>query len=421
MSKRHILLAVVGLMMWSTASAWSQGVTPLIGENYFSNDHQYFAPAVWEDLGRNRKANTGWFATISRMRTYMDRQEESTRLVGPDGGDWTWGYSVDVGYMTEDDHGWLFAGFDIQPSGDGISLFRQPQLNRVNETINEGLEDADSPPSFADLLPVIGQNNQFTNQRDFDQIKSFNTTKVTSIEGMKTWRMPAFHNRGVFEPMMGLRYMKIRDLTSDDQYLRYTEDEFFGGRNTIQQEPPIVINNPDGSVTVYPQGVNVLPGQIVSQTPALLLDEDQLIEQLVFDDAYFLNHLVLAQIGFRVQVPAGRWMLNHELKAFCGNNWQEFERIIDIWSLRYDGNTDDDMVINDEVRRVRPGSANLTEFVFGSEARATAAYHVTRDLKMNLGVQHTYVAQGIGRGNRFVVNDQAFGHLSVIFGVQYNR
>ncbi|MCA9178516.1 MAG: hypothetical protein KDB14_28845 [Planctomycetales bacterium] len=407
MSKRQVLLAVGLLMCCSTA--WSQdgGVTPLIGEYYFSNDHQYFAPAVWEDLGRNRKANTGWYGAISRMRVYVSRQGDETRIVGPDGGDWAWGNRVDLGYMTEADHGWAFSAYDIDPSGSGIELIRRPQLNRVNEDELDILEDP-TTVAFADLLPLLDRNNQFTNTRDFDEINSFNTTKITNFEAMKSFRMPALHNGGVFEPMVGLRYMKLRDLTSDDKYLRFTLAEFNGGRDDAQPFPP----------NAFPG--QVLPGQTFSSTPALVLDPDQIIEQLVLDDAFYLNNLFLAQVGFRLSVPHGRWKLNHELRAFCGQNWQQFTRIADTISILYDGVGDNSQIIQDELRRNRL-DGNHTEFVFGSEARAEAAYHMTRDLMMNVGVQYTYLAQGIGRGNLLQRNEQDFSHLSVIFGVVYNH
>lgn len=407
MSNRHLLLAVT-LVAAHAAAALAQngGATALVAPHHFSNDHQYFAPAVWEDLGQNRKPNTGWFAQLSRMRVLTGRQTDGTRLVGPDGADWSWGYRADVGFMTEANHGWAFSAMDINNSGDGFSLFRRPQLNRLNEDELALLEDPETEVTLEDLLPPIGLNNQFTNTRAFDQITTFNSSKLTSFEGMKSWRFPAFHRGGYIEPMVGMRYVKLRDMTSDDKYLRFTEDEFNGGRDNV-----IVGSFPN---------VSVNPGPVSSFTPALVLDPDQLIEQLVYDDAYWLNHMVLAQIGFRMKVPQGRFTLNHEAKAFCGQNWQEYSRIVDTYSLLYDGVGDGSEIIQDEVRRNRL-DGNDSEFVFGAEARAEAAYHLTRDVMLNAGVQYTYLAQGVGRGNDIFQNEQDFGQFSFIFGFVYNR
>ena len=410
MSKRHLLLAVT-LMTLPVVTAMAQegGATALIGAHHFSNDHQYFAPAVWEDLGRHRRANTGWFAQLSRMQVLTGRQNDSTRLVGPDGSDWSTGYRVDVGYMTDANHGWVFSGQDIN-AADGYELVRRPQLNRINEDeldiLEDLLDDPTSDVTLTDLLPLVDRNNEFSFVRHFDEINSYNTTKLTSYEGMKSWRMPAFANGGYIQPMVGMRYMKVRDMTTDDKYLRHNPLEFFGGRDTVN-----LIPLPGGTLT---------PGQVMSVTPATLLDPLQLIEQLIYDDAYWLNHMVLAQVGFRMQVPHGRWTLNHELKAYCGQNWQQFSRVIDTYSILYDGNTDNSMIVQDELRRNRQ-DGNDTEFVFGTEARMEAAYHMTRDIMFNAGVQYNYMAQGVARGNQLLKNEQDFGQLSFIFGFVYNR
>lgn len=381
MSKRHLSL----LMMFATllglgaSAARAQQYTPFIEPNHFDNDHQYFAPAYWEDLGRVREANTGWFLDLHRMYVYMERPDPDTRLVGPGGGDWTWGNRFDVGYMTEANHGWLWSAYDINSPNAQITT-RFEQINRVNEDFLDFIED----PTADDLelqLPVLDRNNPLTNARDFDADTTLNSAKLTNIEMMKVWRMRPLHNRGVLEPMLGMRYIKLRDMTLDESYLRLDEDG-------LPLDEPV--------------------------------DSDAEIEVLTFDNANFLNHLVLAQVGLRLQVPKGRWMLNHEMRAFCGPNWQEFSRSVSTLRIRYDGSgTNSEVELTDFNKQRTSGNGN--EFVFGADARAEAAFLMTRDLSLSTGVHYQYMAQGIGRGNNLFENEQDFGMLSVVFGVVYNR
>ena len=381
MSIRHLSLLLLSATMLSLIGPAARGqvYTPFIAEGRFENDHQYFAPAIWEDLGRNKTANTGWFADLNRLYVYMERPDASTRLVGYAGGDWTWGNRIDIGYMAESNHGWFWSGYDINSPG-AVDFTRFEQINRVNEDFNDFIED----PTADDLviqLPVIDRNNQFTNARDFDRHVSINTAKVTSVEMMKTWRMQPLHNRGIIEPMVGMRYVKLRDITRVDSYLRLDTDG-------LPLDEPV--------------------------------DEDAEIEVLTNDTANFLNHMVLAQVGLRLQVPQGRWNLRHEMRAFCGNNWQQFDRAANTLRIRYDGTGNNAQIDLTDFSRQR-ASGNLTEFVFGADARAEAAYHLTQDFMLNTGIQYQYIAQGVGRGNNFFSNEQDFGMLSVVFGLTYNR
>jgi hypothetical protein len=152
--------AVVGLA--TSASAGGSAVqhpqmVPFIEPDYFDPDLQFFAPADVDYFGDPAPLTTGWFFTYDRMYMGVSRPDTASR---PWDLDMTWGNRFDIGYMTEDDGGWLFSGTHV-----------------------------DGPTGEADSAKA----------------------SLTSVELNRVFRLqPTFHN-GVIEPFIGLRFAKFTD------------------------------------------------------------------------------------------------------------------------------------------------------------------------------------------------------------------
>lgn len=150
------VVVVVGIA--GTARAGDGSHTPLFIEpNYFNPDLQFFAPADLDYFGDPPDPTTGWFFTYDRMYVAVSRPENGPR---PWDMDQTWGNRFDIGYMTEDDGGWLF-----------------------------NVTHIDGPTSEAGSAKA----------------------STSSVEFNKVFRLePLFHN-GIIEPFLGMRFVKFDD------------------------------------------------------------------------------------------------------------------------------------------------------------------------------------------------------------------
>ncbi|MGY8771359.1 MAG: hypothetical protein ACKVH8_23340 [Pirellulales bacterium] len=158
------LIVTINLMAVSVSHAqldtqlpgFYQPFTDIPFEDY---DYQWFAPPITEQYGSDTiDANTGIFFEYHRLSMNVGRGETAE---GSFQGDSTHGTRIDAGWMSEEDHGWLFSAWNL----DGPA----------NEGINSG---------------------------DFN-----------SVELNKTWRLDQFHKGSYFEPMIGLRYAQFNDKT----------------------------------------------------------------------------------------------------------------------------------------------------------------------------------------------------------------
>ena len=64
---------------------------------------------------------------------------------------------------------------------------------------------------------------------------------------------------------------------------------------------------------------------------------------------------------------------------------------------------------------------NNTQFVWGGEVRAEAAYELTRDVSLRFGLEFIDLGQGIGRGNTLQFNNQDVIMTGLTFGLTVNR
>lgn len=125
------LAAVVTLVVLAN-SASAQHLTPFIPPDYFDPDLQFFAPAEVDYFDDPAPPTTGWFFTYDRMAWDVSRAENAPQ---PYELDTAWGNRFDMGFMTEDQGGWLFnlTHLDGPTGGNGAlkGALSSVELNRV--------------------------------------------------------------------------------------------------------------------------------------------------------------------------------------------------------------------------------------------------------------------------------------------------
>ena len=366
------LAAVVVVMGWA-ASANAQGVPtspgsgkfwqfqPFRDPGYFEPDFQFFAPAEVDDFGGEEKPNTGLYVTFDRTYINVTRPRDEFSFGSGNQGDFTWGNRMEAGYMTEEDKGW------------------QAVLWHVNGP-NERFANASAQVAFTSGDGTTTQN--FVLGQAFDSV---NELKMSSFELNRVWRRPQFHNGTQFEPMLGYRYMNVKD---------------FFQRQTLVEVP-----------------VTAAPDEYFA------LDTTRSI---------FENQMHGGQLGARIYRQRGHWMLSADLRFFAFGNFQSLRRIREQSFLP---NPDEGVV---DVIGPLPlpfppivpagGDVNAlqefdraSQFVFGGEVRGEASYELTRDINLRVGFVFLDLGQGIGRGNLLRLNNQAVQMAGVTFGFTVNR
>ncbi|MCA9122119.1 MAG: BBP7 family outer membrane beta-barrel protein [Planctomycetaceae bacterium] len=365
---------------------------PFVDTTAFPHDFQFFAPAEFGEFGNGAEAPTGWFATADRMHIYFSRPRDEPSHTE---GDFTWGNRFTVGYMSEEDHGWFAEFWNIS----GPNVFAVTEAERVNvlntndeiNTVSQNYVDLRSGGTVTVMdqnpgVPLSDQNNAISGDRRYFIRDSLNAANHTSLEINKSFRWKPLHYGSRIEPFFGFRYMNFQDYWEQDSYSRITDLGV-----DVGQVPPL------------------------TQDPSLLQNErfDQLTSR-------FDNHMVGGQFGARWYKVKGRWNLSSEIRAFLFSNFQ-FQRTQLHSELTFYNNTGVDEMPEGVFLNNTITSANATEFVFGGEVRAEAAYELTRDVSVRLGITFSELGRGIGRGNNINRNDQSVTMFGTTFGVDYKR
>ncbi|MBI2480221.1 MAG: BBP7 family outer membrane beta-barrel protein [Planctomycetia bacterium] len=365
---------------------------PFVDTTAFPSDFQFFAPAEFGEFGNGSEPHTGWFGTADRVYIYMTRpDDEPTHTEG----DFTWGNRFTVGYMSPENHGWFGEFWHV----DGPNVYEVTEAERVN-VLNTNDEVNTVSPDYVDLrtgatvtvttqnpgVPRSDQNNPNSGDRRYFIRDSVNAADLSSFELNKSFRWKPLHYGSHFEPFFGFRYIKYQDFWEQDAYSRITD-----------------------------LGVDV------GQVPPLTIDPTELQNER-FDQlkSTFDNHMVGGQFGARWFKVKGRWNLSGEIRAFLFSNFQFQQTILASELTFYD-----DIGVDEEPEGVflrnTTTNANSTEFVFGGEARAEAAYEVTRDIAVRVGVTFMEFGKGIGRGNNINRNDEAVTMFGTTFGIDFRR
>jgi hypothetical protein len=422
---------------------------PFIEAGYFNHDLQFFAPADDIDTyGGEPPVNYGWFGSYSRMYIGVSRPARSqfiasypmttdpvsilpTNAAAPVGFgavvitgpadvqdtsfdlmDMTWGNRWDLGYMTEDDHGWLFSYMHID--GPNVSdIVHQQRLNRLNEDDPDtaGGGGQNQPQQLVGVEPASDRNQSGPPDRErfYNVTNSLNEAKLNSLELNKVFRMAPLTHGGILEPFLGFRYVKFEDSTVRQTYI---------GANVtyLTTDPPIIID-PGTDPIVGPGGV-ILPGRAPITFPAPPGAVG--VEALLSDEFLLSNQMIGGQLGLRWYQRVSRWNLSSELRAFGMENFQHLSRSTEREYTFYDSAAQGADVTS--IRTLRTTQErNATATVIGTDIRAEAAYEITRDLKLIVGMQFLGFFSGVGRGPFIGQNSETLTMVGTTFGVEARR
>ncbi len=376
------LVAVVALVAFSP-SVFGQVYHPFAEPLEFNPDWQFFAPVDVDslmELPSRKRANTGWFGTYDRTYLWVSRPNVEQSKAD---GDFTWGNRYDLGFMTEDRSGWLFSMRHIGGPNAYQNIY-QERINRVNT--------ADSPtvqPST--VTPFLDQNDPQYHTRNYILGDSLNVAGMSNFEINKTWRREPYRYGGIIEPMLGLRYTSFEDHALNQSYQR--------SANLISVPP--------------------VPGAAPGTT--------NLVETLISNETNIQNRMVGGQLGFRYFNYYKRWTLSSELRAFGLQNFQNRSYVQRTETTEYGGVAINSAVVATDYTS---GTGNVrtsnNEFVVGFEARAEAAYQVTKYFNIRGGIDVIDFAKGIWRGANpgfGNVNDhsQDVQLAGFTFGITLNR
>lgn len=365
---------------------------PFVDTTAFPHDFQFFAPTEFGEFGGGPEPFTGWFGTADRMHIYMSRPEAEPSHTE---GDFTWGNRFTVGYMSPEDHGWFVEHWHI----DGPNHFHETEAERVNvialeDQINSTpgtivLRDGEIINEDGELnqgLPRSDQNNHRSDDRRYFIRDSVNVADLTSFELNKSFRLKKLHYGSHLEPFFGFRYIKYQDFWEQSAYSRITDLGV-----DVGQVPPL------------------------TQDPTLLQNERFDRNISTFD-----NHMVGGQFGARWYKLKGRWNLSSEIRAFMFSNFQ-FQQTIQTSELTFYDATGVDEEPEGVFLRNTFSNGNATQFVFGGEVRAQAAYAVTRDVAIRVGITFMELGKGVGRGNNINRNDENVTMFGTTFGIDVRR
>jgi hypothetical protein len=368
---------------------------PFVEPLAFDPDYQYFAPADFDTYGGYFQGNTGWFATYDRVRIWVTRPDHEMSHTD---GDFTWGNRFDVGYMTDEEHGWLFCAWNIN-GPNAVDILDQERINIYEEddqvngdpenTIDlRGGGGAGDDDEILTGVPDWDRNEPTLGFRAYRLQDTINVGDMASFELNKTVRWEPRHYGSVIEPFVGLRFVKFVDITQNDTYARFDEET--------------------GLIVVPP----------VLQDVALI--DNASIEQMNTLQHAWTNHMWGGQLGLRWFKQKARWNLSGELRAFAFLNVQQY-RLTDILETTYyDGTGAGDDVTYRFLERTNFNN-NDSEFVFGTEIRAEAAYAISRDISLRGGVSIYEFGRGIARGPIFGDNSQDLTMVGFTFGAMINR
>jgi hypothetical protein len=343
------------------------GVNPFIEPDYFRPDFQFFAPSQVDPYSGGEAPNLGFYGTYDRLYINVARPDAQNSN-SPSGlpGDFASGWRFDLGYMTPERKGWEVSAWHI----GGPNVYQstgQERINRRNEDDpSDGLDDGTGGGGGGGAAGAVLPQDK--NPRQYSIADSLNVAHFSSFELNKVWRFKEFHYGGVFEPLVGLRYMQFIDFGRADSYQRFASD--------ADDEPDLSLPNTAGPWEVY-------------QT----------------NRSQFQNSMLGGQIGFRYSKQTGHWLLSTEFRAFAMQNWQFFTVKAEQISTLYDG-TDQGAAVLRELNQVAFADTHRSELVWGGELRAEAAYEITRDINIRGGFVMMDLGKGIGRGQNPNQNTQ---------------
>lgn len=386
--KTWLAAFIAALSVSSVACAQQFG--PFIEPDSWSPDLQFFAPAEVSEYGNGEPENTGFYFTYDRMYLFVKRPDGAASMDSGHGSDPAWGNRYDMGFMTEDRVGWLVSVMDS--AGPNARFVTEiPRIPAATTNTGGGGTGGGTTTTTTQTLPQRDLNWQVT---QYQNVGSFNSVEIDRV-----WRRKEFHGGGVFEPLVGVRYIQYNDYGRNDAFQRFAED----------------------ATTFEPDFTS----------PNILGPWERLQSHYLSS----VNQMLGGQLGFRLSKTVGHWRLGSELRMMGLNNWQKYEAY-DETILRNatrgftttggSGSTTGSSIIID-TRKTNPVSNSGNEFVFGGELRMEAAYEVTRDISLRGGFMYMLLGHGVARGidpsntASTAKNSQDLYMGGVTFGLTINR
>lgn len=398
MSVRKLTARICGslVLLCGLASANAQEHLPLADPFEFDPDFRWFEPIYDMDLADmkpKKRANYGWFATYDRLNLYGSRPELENNAQDLEAGmDSGWGHRYEIGYMLPDeDKGWLFSW--VNNDVGQFQTTRKERANRINDDELGGTPTNAAPPFGFEAIPGIS-NNPGYNYRFVDEQDTENVFAFDSYELSKTWRMEPYHYGGILEPMIGVRWFRIKDVNADSTF--------------ITSNDPTQLANP----TLETQFGNA-------------------VDQLTINQAFTENEAITAQLGFRYFKFVDRFTLSSDFRVFTGANFQSSFSNTYIETTVYD--TTAPVTQGAEIDRILYSQSPRVysrddEFFLGFDVRGEVGYQLTRSIAIRSGFQLIDVARGLWRGgslNNSPVdggdNDQDLLMVGATFGITLNR
>lgn len=373
---------------------------PFIEPDTFRPDFQFFAPAdaTNYEIGADRDSPRGWFFTYDRVYINLTRPETQvpiqpiSGLVAPYAldrfafvqenpspwdGDFTWGNRLELGFVDCDDRGWDMVMWHIDGPNEDNSLNMIDRRLAI-PPLTAALDN--DPIDFHGLLPneFLG-TDVLAGDAPLLVSHSVNLAKMSGFEFNRILERQEFHNGGVFEPLIGVRYIQFRDFWRYRLYQRSDINQDVGG---------------------------------VDDT------EFYTIEQNSYE-----NNMLGGQLGMRIFKQTGHWNLSTEFRMFALQNWQFYNAEQDnyIWTDAI-GAPPPGPRSPEFVRHERIVShADNSEFVWGGELKMEAAYQLTRDINFRTGFVFLDLGRGVGRGRNLATNDQDVQMFGMTFGFTINK
>ena len=276
--------------------------------------------------------------------------------------------------MSEDNKGWLFSFRNIG-GPNTYDIVAEERIDRVN---------ANDTPLPSAVFPPSDRNDPQQQYRVYFPAQSLNVIGLTNFELNRTWRFEPYRYGGRLEPMIGFKYSTLNDTALNETY-----DREFG---------PLLT---DGS-----QAATLLQERMTSNTTRTK------------------NQMVGGQFGARYFRQFGRVTGSAELRVFGMANFQTRRYELRQYVTQYTGVGG--TVVAHLTQQSPVVYTTSDAFVFGFEARAEAAYQVTKGIHIRGGVDFLEFAQGIWRGANPGFGDVFASNQNVemagfTLGLHYNR
>jgi hypothetical protein len=389
----RVLGAIAVLALAPMAKA-QQEYLPLAEPMEFNPDWQWFAPVDVDELSQNsirKRGNYGWFVSHDRMRIWVKRPDTRTQGNNQNSannfaGDFVLGQRTDLGFVRENGSGWLVNYSKLT----NLDIYHGVATERINRLFTDdpigGTSTLGTSNGFFLGFPESDRNDPRYQARVYSVKNSLNAGRYYNLEVNKTWRRTPYRYGGVLEPLVGMKFANFTDLTQRQSYSR-SLDSFV--------------------------------------TPGTSFASHQ-VEQLQSNETTNLNRLLGGQIGARYFNNYHRWRVGAEFRTFLAANFQTSTETKNTTLTEYAGAPAIDVAVVAEQRTSVLTYETRQRTVWGFEARADAAYQMTKYLGLRTGVQVINLANGIRRGGLTIPNtrddkDQNVFMAGVSVGLELNR